>query len=102
MIDSRIVRSPHGHPSFVEGMARVMDVGGTLNQYGVDYIMGIVRELQAHRLVALSGLEAETKAMQEVWVTVGQCIGDAISSSLVTSQDAVQVWTYGNEQAGRK
>ena len=101
-MNRRIVRIPPNHPSFMEGIARVMDVGGTLNRYDSDGLMAILRELQAHRLAMPPGLEAETKAIQEVWTTVGQCIRDPLSHLVATEQDALQVWTDGNERVGRK
>ncbi len=101
-MNSRVVRFRRDRPSFMEGMARVIDVGGTLNQYDSDDLMDIFHELQARRLAMPSGLEAETKAMQEVWATVGQCIRDSIRDFEASEQGAMRVWTSGDEQVRRR
>ena len=74
----RIARISHARPSFLEGMARVMDIGGTLNQYDADDLIRMHRAFRARRLAGPSGIEAETEAIKKVWVDVGGCIGDAM------------------------
>ena len=77
----RIARISHARPSFLEGVARVVDIGGTLNQYDADDLMRIHQALRARRLAGPSGIEAEAEAIKKVWVDVGGCIGDAIVSA---------------------
>ena len=77
-IKKGVIRIPHTRPTFLEGMARVMDIGGTLNQYDTDDLLGILDELRARRLAASSGPKAEADAMRDAWIAVGQCIYDAI------------------------
>lgn len=74
----RIVRTHHARPSFLEGVARVVDIGGTLNQYDADDLIRIHQALRARRLAGPSGIEAEAEAIKKVWVDVGGCIGDAM------------------------
>ena len=74
----RIARISHARPSFFEGMARVMDIGGTLNQCDADDLIRIHRALRARRLAEPSGIEAETEAIRKVWDDVGGCIHDAM------------------------
>ena len=81
MASKRITRIYHARPSFLEGMARVMDIGGALNQYDADDLMRIHQALRARRLARPSRVEAESEAIRKVWVDVGGCIGDAIVSA---------------------
>ena len=74
----RIAQISHARPSFLEGMARVMDIGCTLNQYDADDLIRMHRALRARRLAGPSGIEAEAEAIKKVWVDVGGCIGDAM------------------------
>ena len=82
----------YARPSFIEGMARVLDIGGTLNQYDADDLMEIYHELRARRLAQPTGPEAETEDTREVWLAVGQSIRDAMgyfeASEQANSQSA--------------
>ena len=49
-------------PSFVEGMSRVLDLGGTLNVYNV----------------SPTGKQADSRALYADWRAVGQAIHDVI------------------------
>ena len=62
-------------PSFLEGMARIMDFGGTLNYY------------PRRRSVHKSGPEADAAALREHWEAVGQYIRDAIGQFEEAEQD---------------
>ena len=68
----------YARPSFIEGMARVLDIGGTLNQYDAEDWMEIYREMRARRLARPTGPEAQAEAIRRVWLTVGQNIRDAM------------------------
>ena len=46
----------YARPSFIEGMARALDMGGTLNEYNA----------------SLSGEEADAIAIWSDWVAIGQ------------------------------
>ncbi len=74
----RPLRINYARPSFIEGMARVLDIGGTLNQYDADDMMEIYREMRARRLARPTGPEAQAEAIRQVWLTVGQHIRDAM------------------------
>ena len=74
----RPLRINYARPSLVEGMARVLDIGGTLNQYDADDMMEIYREMRARRLARPTGPEAQAEAIRQVWLTVGQHIRDAM------------------------
>ena len=74
----RPLRINYARPSFLEGMARVLDIGGTLNQYDADDMMEIYREMRARRLARPTGPEAQDAASRQVWLTVGQHIRDAM------------------------
>ena len=74
----RPLRINYARPSFAEGMARVLDIGGTLNQYDAEDWMEIYREMRAQRLARPAGPEAEAEAIREVWLAVGQHIRDAM------------------------
>ena len=75
---NRTVRVYHAHSNFLEGMARVIDIGGTLNQYDADALMKIHRAFRTRRLTEPSGIEAESEAIRKVWVGVGGCIREAM------------------------
>lgn len=74
----RPLRINYARPSFIEGMARLLDIGGTLNQYDADDMMEIYREMRARRLARPTGPEAQAEAIRQVWLTVGQHLRDAM------------------------
>ena len=74
----RPIRINYARPSFVEGMARTLDIGGTLNQYDAEDLMALYRQMRARRLAQPTGPEADAEAIREVWLTVGQHISDAM------------------------
>lgn len=74
----RPLRINYARPSFIEGMARLLDIGGTLNQFDADDLMEMRREMRARRLARPTGPEAQAEAIRQVWLTVGQHIRDAM------------------------
>lgn len=74
----RPLRINYARPSFIEGMARLLDIGGTLNQFDADDLMEMRREMRARRLAQPIGPEADAEAIREVWEAVGQDIRDAM------------------------
>ena len=80
----------YARPSFAEGMARVLDIGGTLNQFDADDWMEIYQEMRAQRLAQPTGPEAEAKAIREVWLSVGQHIRDAMGQFESSDSDSVR------------
>ena len=56
----------YARPSFLEGMARIFDFGGTLDYY------------PRRSVVRKSGPEADAEALRADWEAVGQYIRDAI------------------------
>lgn len=75
---NRPPRINYARPSFVEGMARVLDIGGTLNQFDADDLMEMHREMRARRLAQPTGPEAEAEAIRRAWLTVGRHLRDAM------------------------
>ena len=71
-------RINYAHPSPVEGMARVLDIGGTLNQYDAEDWMEIYRGMRARRRARPTGPEAQAEAIRQVWLNVGQHLRDAM------------------------
>ena len=74
----RPIRINYARPSFVAGMARTLDIGGTLNQYDAADLMALYRQMRARRQARPTGPEAEAEAIREVWLTVGQHIRNAM------------------------
>ena len=52
----------YARPSFLEGVARIIDMGGTLNEYNS----------------SRSGQEADAVALRSDWAAIGQDMRDAI------------------------
>ena len=83
----RPLRVPaYARPSLAEGMARILDIGGTLNQYSAEDWMEIHREMRARRLAQPTGPEAEAEAIRQVWLTVGRHIRDAMGGYAATGE----------------
>lgn len=61
----------YAKPSFWEGMARAMDIGGTMNEYNT----------------SLTGWDADTAALRLDWMAVGQDIYDAVQGYEVEDSD---------------
>ncbi len=59
-------------PSFLEGFARIFDLGGTLNQYST----------------SSSAQEADARAMRADWAAVGDDIRSAMVEEARTQQQA--------------
>ena len=74
----RVIRLPHVGRGFTDGMARIVDFGGALDDYHIDELVRIYEGLRVRRLGAPSGLEAEAETVRIVWDEVGQCIRNAI------------------------
>jgi hypothetical protein len=60
-------------PSFLEGMARTLDLTGTLNQLDIP----TVEEISGRRATRRKGLEDDVGAIRSYWAAVGQYIRDA-------------------------
>ena len=67
-------RIGYAQPSFLEGMARVLDFGGTLEEYIIPDIADL---LEAHP-PRLSSQDANAKAIRGYWVAVGGYIRNAM------------------------
>ena len=76
----RIIRLPHVGHAFTDGMARVVDLGGVLNDYHAGELVRMYDGLRIRRLNAPTGPEAETETVRIVWDEVGQCIRNAIGA----------------------
>jgi hypothetical protein len=70
------ISTRHACSPFLEGVARILDFGGTLNKYDLPY----VEELRDGRVPKFrhSGPENDAEAIREIWVQVGQYLYDAI------------------------
>ena len=79
-IKYRIIRLPHVGHAFTDGMARVVDFGGALNDYHADELVRMYDGLRIRRLNIPSGVEPEAETVRIVWGEVGQCIRNAIGA----------------------
>ena len=77
-IKHRIIRMPHLGNAFTDGMARIVDFGGTLDDYHVEELVRIYEGLRVRRTGAPSGPEAEAETVRIAWDEVGQCVRNAI------------------------
>ena len=75
-------------PSFVEGMARLMDVGGSLNRYTAADFEQLHRDLRARRLARPAGPEADAQAIRDCWLAVGNHLRAAMGLPQVQAKDA--------------
>ena len=70
------LRINYARPSFLEGMARALDLGGTLDDYDVPYL----DDLRAGRIPPeLTKPESDVAAMRQDWIAVGQYIRGAMN-----------------------
>ena len=76
-------RIGYAQPSFLEGMARVVDFGGTLEEYDIPDIDDL---LEAHP-PRLSSQKANAEAIRGYWMAVGQYIGDAMGKFEAQEKD---------------
>ena len=65
-------------PSFVEGMARIMDINGSLNSYTAADFEQLYQDLRARHLAMPTGPEADAQAIYDCWLEVGNCLWDAM------------------------
>ena len=75
------------HPSFLEGMARLLDVCDTLNQNDLTEITKLHEQIRSRRLAMPTGPEADAEALRKVWLTVGEQLKDAIGEFETVEQD---------------
>ena len=73
----------HTHSSFLEGMAHILDIGGTLSWIERPSVEELRERHAEHaervrRIVERSGPEADAEALREIWAEVGQYLYDAI------------------------
>ena len=80
VIERRIIRLPFVGSGFARGIARIIDVGGNLNDYDTNELLEIYRRLSERRLSKLSGPEAEIESVRAVWTSVGKSIEDAVGA----------------------
>lgn len=84
----QIIRLPRVGSAFAHGMARVVDINGSLNDYDIDELLGMYYGLCNRRRDRPSGLEAETESMRMVWTGVGASIRTAIRTFESEDSDA--------------
>lgn len=84
------IRINCARPSFLEGMARVLDLGGTLNEYNIPYPDDqYLDDLRAGRIPAnLTQPENDTAAMRQDWIEVGQYLRSAMDEVAAASANA--------------
>lgn len=68
----------YNYPSFLEGMARILDICDTLNQDDLTETTKLYSQLRARRLAMTTGPAADAEAIRKVWLIVGQHLGDSI------------------------
>ena len=71
----------HARPSFLEGMARLMDFSGALSQYDMPYIEDIIAnsdDFLANADNGLTGAEADAAALRQDWEAVGRDMQSAM------------------------
>lgn len=72
----------YARPSFLEGIARLLDFGGALDNYGIPYL----DDLRAGRVPThLTRPETDVAAMRADWIAVGECIRDAMTEISATT-----------------
>ena len=81
-------RRRYVRPSFAEGMARLMDVGGSLNRYTAADFERLYRDLRARRLARPAGPDADAQAIRDCWLAVGNDLRDAMGLPQVQAKDA--------------
>lgn len=69
-------------PSFLEGMARVMDFGGTLEEYHIPDI----DDLLEARTPPLSSRKADAEAIRGYWIATGWYIRNAMGKFEVSKK----------------
>ena len=72
------IRIPYARPSFLEGMARVVDIGGTLNECDTFEAERIIEEVRARRAARAANPKTTEEAIRETWVAVGKYLYDAM------------------------
>ena len=65
-------------PSVVEGIARILDLDGSLNTYTAADFEQIYRDLRARRRARPTGPEADAQAIYDCWLTVGNHLRGAM------------------------
>ena len=86
----RLLRIPNPRSSFLVGMARAFDIGGTLNRYDAEELMEVYREMRARRLAQPTGPEAQAEAVRQAWLSVGRHISDAMGYHETVVQDGAR------------
>ena len=74
-------------PSVVEGIARILDLNGSLNTYTAADFEQLYRDLYARRLAMPTGPEADAQAIYDCWLEVGNCLWDAMGQFQEAEQD---------------
>ena len=74
-------------PSFLEGMARLVDVCDILNQDDLSEITKLHSHIRDQRLAIPTGPEADAEAIRKVWVAVGKQLNDAIGNFEAEERD---------------
>ena len=79
-------RIGYAQPSFLEGMARVLDFGGTLEEYDIPDIDDL---LEAHP-PRLSSRKANAEAIRSYWIATGRYIRNAMGK--FEAQEKDKLW----------
>ncbi len=85
-------------PSFLEGMARLMDFGGTLNHYDAAYFEELAGEIRARWLDKPDGPGADAEAIHECWVQVGNSLRHVMGMPLVDPSQKRQLRMKARKQ----
>ena len=86
-------RIGYAQPSFLEGMARILDFGGTLEEYDIPYL----DDLREGRIPRFRDSKDDTEAIRQVWIEVGQYLYGAIGEFESVEKDNLKAADQANE-----
>ena len=69
----------YARPSFLEGMARIFDIGGTLNEYDFSHY-------RRERAASKNGAKADMEALRSDW----QAVGDDNGNGEISDAEAIR------------
>ena len=89
----------YARPSFLEGMARALDLGGTLSAYDADYFEALTEKIRAQWLDGPDGPQDDAEAIHECWVEVGNYLRGAMGMPLLNAGEKRRLRMQARRQA---
>lgn len=86
-------------PALLDGVARVLDFGGALNQYDAGHFELLYAELRARRLARKTGPEAEAEALHRCWMAAGDSLRFAMGKPEAPAPDFAALREQPDEPA---